>query len=251
MDSIRLPVLFDDGQLIALAKPVGTLVQSDSWFPRLPVLIEAIKYQAAHGKPEFERLGIGPEGLWAIHDLDPECAGPVLFSRNREQAEELRNARGSGQIRFTFAFLTASKRAEAAFACDLPLARHSRQPRMLVSHTTGKKSETHFIQGDSFGAYRLWFAITHYPRRHQILLHAAESSLPILGDALYASSEPALLSRFKRDYHAREDRDERPLYDGPACFLREISWAEDGQVTYHEPPRWAGLVRQLVRHTRP
>ena len=250
MEPVRLPILFDDGQCLVLAKPAGVLVQADSWFPRLPVLIEAIRYQAARGKPEFERLGIGPEGLWAVHDLDPECAGPVLFCRERDHAEELRNAWGSGQFRFTFGFLSQGKRQEPAFECDLPLARHTRMPRMLVSHTTGKKSDTHFLQGESLGAYRLWFAVSAYPRRHQILLHALESGLPVLGDTTYAGSEPVLLSHFKRDYQAREDREERPLYPGPAIFLRELAWPGCEPVYYPEPPRWQALVRQLARHSR-
>ena len=82
MQPVRLPVLFDDGELLALAKPAGVLVQSDPWYANLPELVEAIRFQAHDGKPEFQRLNIGPEGLWAVTDLDPECYGPVLFRVN-------------------------------------------------------------------------------------------------------------------------------------------------------------------------
>ena len=79
---MRVPVLFDDGKRLALLKPQNILVQQDSWFPKLPVLVEAIRYQAANLKPEFERQSIGPDGLWAVTDLDPELMGPVVFARD-------------------------------------------------------------------------------------------------------------------------------------------------------------------------
>ena len=31
MEPVRLPVLYDDGDLLALAKPVGDMVQNDAW----------------------------------------------------------------------------------------------------------------------------------------------------------------------------------------------------------------------------
>lgn len=250
MEPVRLPVLMDSGDCIALAKPQGVLIQADSWFPRCPVLVEAIRHQAAEGKPEFERLGIGPEGLRAVHDLDPEIWGPVLFARGREQGDALRSAYGSSAFEFTFIFLTrASGRSgeETAVECDLPIARHRTKPKILVSHTTGKKALTRFDKIGNMGRYELWMAKTDFPRRHQILLHAAESGIPVLGDRIYAGDKPLLLSRFKRNYRTKQDLEERPLYDGPACYLSRIQLGAHVDLTSPEPPRWKGLVNQLVR----
>jgi 23S rRNA-/tRNA-specific pseudouridylate synthase len=250
-DPIRLPVVHDDGERIALAKPPAVLVQQDSWYPRLPVLVEAIRYQAAQGKPEFVKMGIGPAGLWAVTDLDAECAGPLLMARSREVAEDLRNKFGSGAFQFTFEFVTeAASAATEPVTCDLPLARHERLPRMLVSHTTGKLAQTAFKMQERVGAYSLCTAQTQFPRRHQILLHASESGLPVLGDRLYAKSAPIMLSRLKRDYQFREDRDERPLYDGPAYFLKEIRVDEDCLISMPPPPRWQALLKQLGKYSQ-
>jgi 23S rRNA-/tRNA-specific pseudouridylate synthase len=138
MRPVRLPVLFDDGRRIVLAKPVGVLVQEDGWFRKLPVLVEAIRHQSRQGKQEFQRLGIGEEGLWAVTDLDPELHGPVLFSRDREDAEALRSAVGSGAFEFSYLLLTRGHVTEESLTCDLPVARHRQLPRILVSHTKGK-----------------------------------------------------------------------------------------------------------------
>lgn len=247
---LRLPVVFDDGDCLALLKPPGVLVQPDSWFPRLPVLIEAIRYQAAQGKPEFANMGIPETGLWAVHDLDPECAGPVLFARHRDTAESLKEQLGSLNFAFSYEFIAKAPLPAQQVACDLPLARHERLPRMLVSHTTGKKSHTDFTGLGTLGSHILCVARTRYPRRHQILLHAMEAGLPILGDGHYARSPLPLLSRLKRDYRARADREERPLYPGPALFLRSITLEPDLEIRVPEPPKWHALCKQLAKYSR-
>lgn len=249
-DSLRLPVVYDDGERMALAKPAGVLVQQDAWYPRLPVLVEAIRYQAAQAKPEFVKMGIGQAGLWAVTDLDAECAGPLLLARSRDVAEDLRNKFGSSSFSFTYEFVTQAAAAEEPVTCDLPLARHERLPRMLVSHTTGKIAQTVFAAQDRVGAYFRCTAQTRFPRRHQILLHASESGLPVLGDRLYAKSTPVMLSHLKRDYTFRQDRDERPLYDGPAYYLKEIQLDGECRIVMPSPPRWQALLRQLGKYSQ-
>lgn len=244
---LRLPVLFDDGELIALAKPAEILIQKDSWYPRLPVLVEAIRYQAEQGKPEFRRLNIGPEGLWPVHDLDPEFWGPVIFARNRERAETLRNGYGSGRFELVYQFIASTDSPDRERMCELPLARHDHWPRMLVSHATGKKAQTEFTVEEALGKYALCRARIHFPRRHQVLLHAFESGLPVLGDGIYAKSPPPLLSRLKRSYRPRRDREERPLFEGPAVYLKSICLAPEFHVSSPEPPRWRALVNQLEK----
>lgn len=251
MDPVRLRVLYDDGEILALSKPVEILVQKDPWYPRLPVLIEAIRYQAARRKPEFRKAGIGENGLWPVYDLDPECHGPVLFARSRQVAEDLRNELGSMGFSFHFELLTPSADGPPEVACDLPLARHVRAKQMVVSHTTGKTASTVFQRSALVGALCLASATTAFPRRHQVLLHGMESGFPVLGDRIYARSPLPLLSRLKRDYRSRSDREERPLYPGPALFLREVRVGSRIHVTSPNPPRWDALLKQLHRYSPP
>lgn len=249
-EPLRLPVLHDDGDCIALLKPPGILVQQDTWFPRLPVLVEAIRYQAAQGKPEFRNLGIGEAGLWAVHDLDPELGGPVLFARKRETAEKLRSLLGSDTFSFEFVLLVEAAPPGQSVTCELPLARHEHLPKTLVSHTTGKKSSTEFEGLGRVGRYGCCIARTSFPRRHQIFVHALESRLPILGDTAYARSRLPYLSRIKRDYRPRrDDREERPLFPGPAAFLRQIQ-TPHFLIEAPEPQKWRALCRQIDKYTR-
>jgi len=246
----RLQVVHDDGDLVALAKPVGVLVHADPWYPRLPVLVEAVRYQARQNRPEWIRLNIGEEGLWSVTDLDPECHGPVVFCRRKDTSERLRNAFGANAFLFNYMILSTAAPKETDLLCELPLARHTSQARMLVSHTSGKKCSTRFACMGTFGAYSLWLAQTSFPRRHQILLHAVESGIPVLGDRLYAGSPLPLLSRLKRDYRLRGDQEELPLFEGPACYLERVDLGGGALLCSPAPPRWNGLVNQLRKYSR-
>ena len=248
MQPRRLSVLFDNGELIALQKPAGVLVLEDNWFPRTPVLVEAIRHEASRRKQELADRNVGPDGLWAVYDLDPECAGPVLFSRTKELAEELRNELGS--LRFTFGFegLSRGSSFEGRMECDLPLARHREEKRMIVSHKTGKQCSTTFYTGDLYGNYRFWSAETRLARRHQILLHARESRLPVMGDQRYAGLAPLFLSKIKKGFRPKADRQENPLYPGPAYRLRVVRMPDGTELLAEPDSKWEGLRRQLQRH---
>jgi len=245
---LRLPVVFDDGDLLALTKPSGVLVRQDSWYPRIPVLVEAILYQAAADKPEFTRMGIPKTGLWAVNDLDPECLGPVLFARNRDTAEALRDACGSNQVTFDYELIGKGPGLTFPISCGLPMSRHHTERRMLVSHTTGKKAETVFEFMRNLGKYQLVSARTTYTRHHQLLLHAVESGFRVLGDTLYSGIPLPFLSHMKKDYRPRKDRDEMPLYPGPAYRLKSIHLPDSRTVECPAPRKWSALARQLSRH---
>lgn len=246
----RLPVRYDSGSLMALEKPGNVLVIQDNWYPKTPVMIEAIRYQAMNGKPEFRRAGIPESGLVAIHDLDPECAGPVLFARDEDTATDWKNLLGSRQLHFTFYFLSESGGHTEGISCDLPLARHVELPRMLVSHKSGKRAETDFVRIKPIGRFTLWAAKTTYLRRHQILLHALESGIPVAGDLHYALTPPLKLSRFKGGYRPKKDREESPLYEFPAYYLGTIEEFRSGlRIECPPPARFQGMLRQLERHS--
>lgn len=251
MEPQRLRILHDDGELIALQKPRHVLVTSDNWYPRTPVLVEAIRHEAARGKAELSRRGIGSEGLWALYDLDPECAGPVLFARSKQVADQLRNEFGSHRFVFGFQGLSRCSPFAGKAECDLPLARHKEEKRMVVSHRIGKQCATTFFAGPFLGSYQFWSGEATLPRRHQLLLHAAESGLPVVGDSRYGGLPALYLSSFKKGYRPKSDHKETPLYPGPAYRLRVLRLPDGGEIFAASDPKWEGMCRQLERHGSP
>ncbi|MDP0501911.1 MAG: hypothetical protein Q7P63_17600 [Verrucomicrobiota bacterium JB022] len=249
--SVRLPIWHDAPGFFVLAKPGGILVQPDPWFQRVPSLSEAIASQLVLGKPELQRLGIEEDGLRPTYILPPSAEGAVVWSKTHAKAEELRNSYGSEQWTLRFELLAVSEPRESSIFCDLPVARHWQHAQAIVSHTSGKKTETRFDRVAKVGRYSLWIAETRFYRLDHICLHAYERGLRVLGDERYARSLVPMLSDLKRDYRPGR-REELPLWHGPAMRLKELEGPKELGIPRLELPAskaWQRLLQTLGRYS--
>ena len=252
---VRLPVLWHSAEAaaIVIGKPAGVAVLPDNWYGRAPVLTYALNHQIEAGKPELRRMGLTRE-LLAVHSLDPELSGPVLFTYDPECHEALRNALGSGFWRFTFRFVATGGGNAGQLQCSLPLARHRVEPRMVVSHTTGKAAATVFRRVAAIGGpFAEWEAETAYPRLHQLFVHAREAGLSVCGDTRYGNSAVPSVADLKRNYRpSRRFEEAPPVYPGPFARLAALHFgeAEDTVRTVEPPPpaKWASGLRLLREH---
>lgn len=246
----RLPVIWQREGGFAVAMPNDVQILMDNWYPRTPMLAESINYQAAQGKPELDRLGVTKLGVTAIYTMEPDLSGVALFATTPEMAEFWRNAYGSDAFSLRIQFVAEAAPADPELDCELPIARHSREKRSLVSHSSGKKAQTHFRRLERMGRFSLWEATTHFYRMHQLPLHASEVGISILGDTLYARSRPLFLSELKRSFRPAKRKEETPLYEGLAMHLASLTVPlsdADEPVTIEAPPpsRFAVLLKRL------
>jgi 23S rRNA-/tRNA-specific pseudouridylate synthase len=220
---VRLEVLHVEEGFLALNKPSGIAAAHHPWYPRTPDVSASLQYQLVREKPELLRLGLLPgQPLQTVYNADPSASGVACFTWGQEAPERWRNAFGSSLLSFEFCFVAEGNATSDTFTCDLPLAPHFHEPRMVVSHQTGKKTTTHFRQLERFGRYSLWEATCDYLRLDQILLHALESGLTILGESKYTQSAPLYLSSLKgRRYRGNTEKEE-PLYAFPAIHLQRL-----------------------------
>lgn len=244
----RLPVLgCEPGQWLALDKPADVLTERHRWYPGMPALVPALNAQAEAGKPELEPYGVTEARH--VYILEPEISGVLLLALSDERLQQLREAYGSGQMRFRFGFLAQWRDGPEERSSQLPVAVHNTEPRALISHQSGKKCRTRFRLVERLGDYAWWEASATYLRPHQVRLHAAELGLPVVGDALYGGPEPICLSMLKRDYRQRGI--ERPLYAGLCLHLEGLEANLPGQAIRLEaglPKGLAVLRRRLVMH---
>lgn len=225
--ALRLPVLHAGEGYLVISKPAGMLADAHPEEPDYPSMVAGLVAQA--GKPELMRLGV--QTPYAVCAPDAQVSGLAFIACNKDSAAHYRNLYGSYKMRMSFTFLAqTSARAEDSFDCMLPIAAHSHEPCMLVSHKTGKQAETAFRRIERLGDWDLWEAHTTYLRRHQIRLHAMECGLNIVGESLYSQAPPIYLSQLKRRYVGRSN--EKPLYPTIALHMHHLSveTAEDSSV---------------------
>lgn len=250
---LRLPVLHAGDGLIALSKPPGLVFEAHPVESCGETLLQALVRAVAEGSRGCASLGI--ETPYAVYHLDAEASGLVLIATNRDVAARWREHLGACKMLFTFAFLARGEgTVDEAFRCDLPVAQHLHEPRMLVSHRTGKQAETVFRCTERFGEWALWEAETRFPRLHQIRLHAAECALDMAGEQHYTQTPLLYLSQFKRRYRGRAV--EKPLYDALALHLGGVriephaALAEAMSITCPLPDKFSVMLRKLREYTR-
>ena len=253
LEPMRLPVLFNEDGLLSVNVPGDVQTMPDPFYPKVPALVDAINYQAANGKPELQRLGIGEDGVRGIHSVEPEISGVSLMAKDEASLEFYRNALGSNLIHFTFDLVAVQAPDVTSLSCDLPLARHLHDQRVIVSHTTGKKSSTEFYRLGRRNKYTQWEARTTYPRMHQVIIHGREVGIVILADTRYGFQDPFHLSTFHHGPKKGAPKQGAvPLFAAAAIHLREVSGPLASGGTFRiaaEPPRrFRTLLKQLERH---
>lgn len=254
-NSVRVPVIFRGNGVVALSKPAGTPIERHPWNAGHTTLCDALRRRIEAGSAAARELGLARPSAVAL--TDAECSGAVLLAdRDGNALAAWRNAFGSEQFVFRFVFLakTSHESGKAPsgteFSCALPVATHFAESRALISHKTGKKSLTRFVQLENFGAYALWRAETAFPRLHQIRLHAAECGLPIVGDPIYGNAAPIPNSAFCRKGRLNKG-EARPIYAAACLHLEKILvpagelLAEGAEISAPLPDGFAALLKKL------
>lgn len=180
---LRLPLIENEPDWYVLNKLSGLLGKQHPWFQGRPDVCSAIRAQLEAGKPELKRLGV--TGAYLVYSPEPDLAGPMLFAKDRDAGEFLKNALGSDQLGFDYLMVTEAKTDGSRLHCELPVGSHRTEARSVVSHKFGKKSSTTFKKLHETPSITLWRARTKLPRMDQIRIHAYEVGIPVFGDRLY------------------------------------------------------------------
>jgi len=212
-----IPVLYHDERLLVVDKPAGILAIPDRYDPDAPVA-------ASELSREWGRL-------WAVHRIDKDTSGVLVYARDAESHRALNTAFGTHAVKKTYRALVRGVPEWDESACDLALlADGDRLHRTIIDARRGKLSRTVFRVLDRYAARgtfpgaALVEALPETGRTHQIRVHLAALGFPCLCDPLYGDGKPLLLSKFKRRWKG-DELEERPLLARAALHALAIEFA--------------------------
>lgn len=183
---IPLDIVYEDGDVIVVNKPVGMVVHpapghSDG------TLVNALLYHCGNtlsGINGTLRPGI-------VHRIDRDTSGLIIAAKNDAAHLALAAQLADHTLARTYECLAVGNFREDSGTVDAPIGRHPvDRKRMAVVRHGGREAVTH------------WEVIARYPgvthlrcrletgRTHQIRVHLTYIGHPILGDTVYGAKKP-------------------------------------------------------------
>ena len=174
---LKLEILYQDKDLIAVNKPAGLLSVGTVKENKLHALA-LLRTQLSRGKHHVK--------LWPVHRLDRDTSGILLFSTSKEVREALMERWGETE-KVYLAIVEGKPKAEEE-SITQPLRMDAHTYHMHVGeHPEAKFAVTHYSI-KQFAAKRSLLEVRiETGRQHQIRAHMAWMGHPVVGDERYGT----------------------------------------------------------------
>jgi tRNA pseudouridine32 synthase / 23S rRNA pseudouridine746 synthase len=177
-------VLFIDAEAIVIDKPAGLPVDAPrDGSPSIDGQREALTFG-------FQRLPV------AVHRLDRDTSGCLLFARNPKAMKRFAHAFEAGAVTKRYLAVIDGVPEGDSGMIELPLAKVSSAASgwRMRGDPKGKPARTRWRLLDIGGGRALIAFFPETGRTHQIRVHAAEGlGIPIMGDPVYGAGGPAMM----------------------------------------------------------
>ena len=208
--NIPLDVIYEDGDVIVVNKPVGLVVHPAPGHPD-GTLVNALLYHCG-----TSLSGINGElrpGI--VHRIDRDTSGLIIAAKNDRAHLALAAQLQDHSLARTYEAVAVGGLREDSGTVDAPIGRHPvDRKKMAVDRKNGREAVTH------------WTVLARYPgcthvecrletgRTHQIRVHLASIGHPLLGDTVYGAKKavPGLAGQC---LHARRLRFVHPATGQP------------------------------------
>lgn len=171
----RIPVLYEDRYLIAIDKPVGLL--------SVPLDDREAKQHALG----ILREHCNTDQIFAVHRIDRETSGLLLFARGKQAAERLNILFENHDLKREYFAIVEGRLKEDRGVWKCPLLE---LPNFhVVESPEGKIAITHFEVIRRSTKYTYLKLVLETGKKHQIRVHCRRAGHPIVGDKRYGSRE--------------------------------------------------------------
>ena len=217
-EDIPLDVAYEDADVIVINKPKGLVVHpaAGHWEG---TLVNALLH---HCKDSLSGVG-GALRPGIVHRIDKDTSGLLIVAKNDFAHQKLAAQLQDHTLARTYVCIVCGNLREDAGTVNTPIARDKNDRKKMAVRADGKPAVTHWQVLARYPGYTYVQCRLETGRTHQIRVHMASLSHPILGDTVYGHKKPEL-GQSTQCLHARELTFLHPRTDQPVtvtCPLPE------------------------------
>lgn len=190
---IPLTVVFENRDLVVVDKPAGMVVHPAPGHAT-GTLVNALLAR-------FPDITVGDDvrpGI--IHRLDRDTSGLLVVARNDFARHHLQEQQQARSMDKRYLAVVEGRFKEPEGVIDAPIGRHPTDRMRMAIMPDGRTARTHWRVVEELGEYTLIEAKLETGRTHQIRVHFAYKSRPVLGDPLYGPKKPKALFGLTRQF---------------------------------------------------
>ena len=184
--NIPLDVVYEDSDVIVINKPVGMVVHPAPGHPD-GTLVNALLYHCGD-----TLSGINGElrpGI--VHRIDRDTSGLIIAAKNDKSHLALAEQLQDHSLARVYEAIAVGGFREDSGTVNTPIGRHPvDRKRMAIDPRNGRHAVTHWSVLERFSGYTHIQCRLETGRTHQIRVHMASISHPLLGDVVYGNKKP-------------------------------------------------------------
>jgi 23S rRNA pseudouridine1911/1915/1917 synthase len=135
-----------------------------------------------------------------VHRLDRDTSGLLVITRNDRARHAIQAQQQARTMTKAYLAVVVGRLKEAVGRIDAPIARHPTDRKRQAIVANGREARTHWRVLEELGEYTLIEARLETGRTHQIRVHFAYKSRPVLGDPLYGPRKPRATFGLERQF---------------------------------------------------
>ncbi len=183
-EDIPLDILYEDEDLIVVNKPKGMVIHPAPGHYS-GTLVNALMF---HCKDSLSGInGVLRPGI--VHRIDRDTTGSIVAAKNDRTHESLAAQLKEHSITRRYRAIVHGNLPENEYVIDAPIGRHPQDRKKMAvlreGQGTSRNAVTHVRVLERFGNYTYVECELETGRTHQIRVHMASISHPVVGDAVY------------------------------------------------------------------
>ena len=198
-EDIPLDVVYEDGDVIVVNKPVGVVVHPAPGHPD-GTLVNALLHHCAGSLS-----GIGGQmrpGI--VHRIDRDTSGLIIAAKNDMAHLSLSEQLQDHSLARTYEAIVVGNFREETGTVDAPIARHRTDRKRMAVAADGRRAVTHWKVLERYPGYTHIQCSLETGRTHQIRVHMAYIGHPVLGDPVYGGKRKENFGLTGQCLHARK-----------------------------------------------